>query len=159
MASQATMLSPVLWIGIEYLRYLLTGNDWNALGYSQAFVPVLVQPAKYGSFFLVGFLIAAFNALIFLFFIKRNKKTLITILSSLIIIAGLIFLSQPVKKDITALDARKPEALVPAALVIAVQPNVPMSGLSETEWDRLRAEQGEMAERAWQARRAAGFPP
>ncbi len=141
--ARAVLLAPILWVGIEYLRYLLTGNAWNALGYSQAFVPVLIQPAKYGSFFLVGFFVAVFNALLFLLVFNRDRKTLIIIPSALILITGLLLLSQPGKKDAAALDSRNPEALI-----VAVQPNVPMAGLNLTEWERLRREQGEMAEAA-----------
>ena len=84
------MLAPILWIGIEYLRYLLTGNVWNALGYSQAFVPALIQPAKYGSVFLVGFFVAAINSMIFLLCLKRDKRSFTINLLALSIIVSLI---------------------------------------------------------------------
>ncbi|MCB1025380.1 MAG: hypothetical protein KDB79_13375, partial [Acidobacteria bacterium] len=29
--------APILWTAIEFLRYWTTGNNWNAVGYSQAF--------------------------------------------------------------------------------------------------------------------------
>jgi apolipoprotein N-acyltransferase len=151
--ARAAMLAPILWVGIEYLRYLLTGNVWNALGYSQAFVPALIQPAKYGSVFLVGFFVAAVNSLIFLLCLKRDKRSFTINLLALFIIFGLIWLSQPAAKDLTVLDARKPEALV-----IAIQPNVPMSGLNDTDWKRLRAHQGELAQQTLAAAPPHGFP-
>ncbi len=139
--ARAVLAAPVLWIGMEYLRYLLTGNAWNALGYSQAFVPQLIQPARYGSFFLVGFFIAAFNAALVFLLLERRRRSVMVFASVTVLISGLILLSQPAKKDIAA--AHKSEALI-----IAIQPNVPMSGLNQTEWQKLRGKQADMAEQA-----------
>jgi apolipoprotein N-acyltransferase len=150
---RAAMLAPVLWAGIEYLRYLLTGNAWNAIGYSQAFIPQLIQPAKYGSVFLVGFLVVAFNAALFYLFLERSRKSITVFSLILVFVSGLILLSQPAKRDNSLLDAYKPEALI-----IAVQPNVPMSGLNDAEWKKLRAKQGEMAEQALAKAQRGGFP-
>ena len=35
----------------------LTGQLWNAIGYSQAYQPMLIQPARWGGVYAVGFLI------------------------------------------------------------------------------------------------------
>jgi apolipoprotein N-acyltransferase len=35
--SIALLAAPFLWVFTEFLRYWLTGNNWNAIGYSQAF--------------------------------------------------------------------------------------------------------------------------
>src|SRR5436190_18778703 len=36
--SWAFLLAPFSWVFTELLRYWITGNSWNAIGYSQAFV-------------------------------------------------------------------------------------------------------------------------
>jgi len=146
--ARAVLVAPVLWVAMEFLRYLLTGNAWNALGYSQAFVPELIQPAKYGSFFLVGFFIAAFNAALVFLLLERKRRSVTVFAAITIMVTGLILLSQPAKKNeanslvSTGLEEKT------EALVIAVQPNVPMSGLNQTEWQRLRGKQAEMGEQA-----------
>jgi apolipoprotein N-acyltransferase len=146
--ARAVLAAPVLWVGMEFLRYLLTGNVWNALGYSQAFQPVLIQPAKYGSFFLVGFFIVAFNAALVFLLLERKRRSLTVFAAVMIMVTGLLLLSQPAKKiEANSLVASGLEEK-PAALIIAVQPNVPMSGLNETEWQKLREKQAEMGEQA-----------
>jgi len=51
-----------LWTALEYLRgSLFSGFPWNPLGASQAFVPVLIQPAAATGVYGVSFLIAAAN--------------------------------------------------------------------------------------------------
>ena len=40
----------------------LTGQLWNAIGYSQAYHPSLIQSARWGGVYAVGFLIVAVNA-------------------------------------------------------------------------------------------------
>jgi apolipoprotein N-acyltransferase len=151
---RAAMLAPILWVGIEYLRYLLTGNVWNALGYSQAFVPALVQPAKYGSVFLVGFLVIVFNAVLFFLILDRSRKSSAIFSAAAVFIAALLWLSQPVTRGC----ACETDVSASSAKVIAIQPNVPMSGLDESKWQKLRAEQGEMAERALATVPADGGP-
>ena len=39
---------PFVWTATEFARYWLTGNNWNALGYSQAFAPGPRQLAAVG---------------------------------------------------------------------------------------------------------------
>ena len=56
----AFLAAPFVWVFTEFLRYWLTGNDWNAIGYSQAFS--YFGPGslpKLGGVLLVCFYIAA----------------------------------------------------------------------------------------------------
>src|SRR5215216_772346 len=39
LGSYAILSAPFLWTFTEFLRMWLTGNNWNAIGYSQAFLP------------------------------------------------------------------------------------------------------------------------
>ena len=39
----AILLTPIVWVSFEWLRYSITGQLWNALGYSQAVQPAIIQ--------------------------------------------------------------------------------------------------------------------
>jgi len=51
----AFLLAPIVWVFTEFLRYWLTGNNWNALGYSQAFNGRTISLAAYGGVLLMSF--------------------------------------------------------------------------------------------------------
>lgn len=49
---------PFVWVFTEFLRYWLTGNNWNALGYSQAFSGIeSVRLVSIGGVYLLSFFI------------------------------------------------------------------------------------------------------
>ena len=63
--SWSLIAAPFIWVCSEYLRFLLTGNNWNAVGYSQAFAPQgILNAASVGGVYLVSFNIVAFSTLI-----------------------------------------------------------------------------------------------
>lgn len=63
--SWSLIAAPFIWVSTEYLRFLLTGNNWNAVGYSQAFAPHgILNAASVGGVYLVSFNIVAFSTLI-----------------------------------------------------------------------------------------------
>src|SRR5712671_1635535 len=68
----ALILIPFLWISFDWLRYVVTGQVWNAIGYSQAFHPMMIQTARWGSVYAVSFVILVSNAAIALFLIRRR---------------------------------------------------------------------------------------
>lgn len=73
---RAYLAAPFLWVFTEFLRYWLTGNNWNAVGYSQAFTWFTEQgllPAQVGGVYLVGFSILVFNLLFASVFLARRK--------------------------------------------------------------------------------------
>src|SRR2546421_367734 len=51
------LTAPLLWVSCEWARYAVTGQLWNALGYSQAFHPFLLQSPRRGGVYAVSFLI------------------------------------------------------------------------------------------------------
>ncbi len=51
--SIAFLAVPFVWVFTEFLRYWITGNNWNALGYSQAFVFGLPIVAGLGGVLMV----------------------------------------------------------------------------------------------------------
>lgn len=158
----AILSAPFLWLAVEFLRFNLTGNNWNAIAYSQAFQPEKIVAAKLGGIYLAGFLIVLLQA-IGIFFInllvisEKNKSgkginkfsnqfakygfLLFPLLSSFLLIKLPIFLMEDSTNKIGKESAR----------VIAIQPNVPMSGLKYEDRKRLRARHVELAENVLQS--------
>ena len=136
--SRAILSAPFLWTATEFLRFGLTGNNWNAIGYSQAFDSSLRSIANIGGVLSVGFVCAAFNAFYSYAFIKRSQKSATLAIIPLFVIIFAVFH-----------NAYSP-SLEPSKriTVVAVQPNVPMSDLKYGEWGALRARHVELAENA-----------
>src|SRR5205814_10386445 len=68
----ALILVPFLWVSFDWLRYIVTGQVWNAIGYSQAFPPMMIQTASWGGIYSVTLLVLVSNAAIALFLIRRR---------------------------------------------------------------------------------------
>lgn len=63
--SRAFLAAPFVWVAFEFARYWITGNNWNAIGYSQVFSWFIESSrldAQVGGVYLVGFLLVVFNA-------------------------------------------------------------------------------------------------
>ncbi len=58
------LAAPFLWTATEFLRFYLTGNVWNAVGYSQAFSRLCLGLPRYGGVFLVSFVVVSFSAIV-----------------------------------------------------------------------------------------------
>lgn len=119
--TRALFIAPPLWPSLEWARLGVTGQLWNAIAYSQAFHPSLIQAARWGSVYAVGFLILMVNAALAYFIIERNRRALIISSSALALIAAIIALS-----NFQSRTQSREEFAEPSAIVIAVQPNVPM---------------------------------
>src|SRR5258706_13974339 len=74
--AEATLAAPLLWVTFEWARYAITGQLWNSLGYSQAFQPLLIQPARWGGVYAVSFLILTANVALTLAFLDRRLNGL-----------------------------------------------------------------------------------
>ncbi len=163
----AILFAPFLWTATEFLRFNLTGNNWNAIGYSQAFTNHLIQTAQIGGVYIVGFWIIVFNSIIALnsFSIVRiftaknffytnsdaNKNTVyFSLLISLLIVPFVLFPNF----NFTDNPNEKIESVV-----IAIQPNVPMSGLKYGEIEKLRQRHVKLAENALQNIQRTSEPP
>ncbi len=150
----ALMFAPFIWVFTEFLRFWLTGNNWNAIGYSQAFTPLsfFFKYASVGGVLLVSFVIVTVNVtygtlLLNIFtFIERKKINQIIWLPIiplvLILISTFIDISEPFNENEFILEQKT------ETKVIAIQPNVPMSGLKFEDWKRLRKRHVELAESA-----------
>jgi len=146
--------APFLWTAMEFLRFNLTGNNWNGIGYSQAFTNHLIQTAQLGGVYLVGFWVILFNSIVTLnslgiirIFTKKNfsvantdvnKSTIYFSLWIALLIVPVVFAPS---FNFTDNPSEKVESRV-----IVVQVNVPMSGLNEEKWLNLRQRHVELAE-------------
>jgi len=121
----ATILAaPFVWVALEWARLGVTGQLWNALGYSQAYHPSLIQSAHWGGVYVVGFFLLAINAAIAFLILKRTRGA--AVIAGVILIAvWSIGVSQ---KTGEIRRVRTP----PEAIVVALQPNVPMDLIKST---------------------------
>jgi len=132
----ALLFAPIFWPAFEWLRLGLTGQLWNALGYSQAFHPSLIMAAKWGGVYAVSFLIVMTNSAIALLVVRRNKTTVIAAIAMIFFVWCLIPLSEhhPLSQR-----GSTPRLDIPPLFVIAVQPNVPMTLIkTPAELEELR---------------------
>lgn len=184
---------PFIWVFTEFLRYWITGNNWNALGYSQAFATYSwLKGATIGGVHLLSFYLAALNGLVAAGVVIRTSKSsgrLQTWLafSGLAFICNLVFgavlflshkglrrliVRTPAGRKLRPLvvtvfvfglvlvvlfafvpDRSYPDPAPPLkpfsnAYVVALQPNVPMSGLDLSKWSQLRTKHVQLAENA-----------
>jgi apolipoprotein N-acyltransferase len=136
----ALFLAPLFWPSLEWARLSVTGQLWNAIGYSQAFQPPLIHPAKWGGVYAVGFLIALVNAAITYAALKRTWNAVL-----LSVVAILLLCIAPIAT--TAGEGLGDGTT--EAVVIAIQPNVPMDLIKSTaEMEQLRLRHFEMSEAA-----------
>jgi len=147
--SYAILSAPFLWTATEFLRFWITGNNWNAVGYSQAFRPQLIQTASIGGVYLTGFLITSLNAYIAfklnkLFFEGSIKRKDWLILASVFFFITLLFSFYDVPNSKQHANSEE------VATIVAIQPNVPMSNLKYGELENLRERHVKLAENALQ---------
>ena len=74
--SAAILAAPLVWVSFDWLRYAVTGQVWNAIGYSQAFHPALIQSAHVGGVYAVTLLVVAVNAAFALLIRRPNRRSL-----------------------------------------------------------------------------------
>lgn len=116
--SFALFLAPIMWVAFEWIRLQCTGQLWNAIGYSQAYHPQLLGPARFGGVYAVGFVIVLVNSAIASAILERTRRAwLVAIAASMT--AGLIVFCTG--------SFNQPSASITDAHVVAIQPNVPMA--------------------------------
>jgi apolipoprotein N-acyltransferase len=117
--------APLIWVSCEWGRYAVTGELWNALGYSQAFHPALIQPAHWGGVYSISFLLLMVNAGVAFLILSRNAAALIRTLA-VVLLAALVL-------AVTFIHGRRDQISGEAVgvNVVAVQPNVPMDGAAD----------------------------
>ena len=121
--SWAFLAAPFVWVFTEFLRYWLTGNSWNAIGYSQAFTLVGLMPlASVGGACLISFGLLWTNSVIgmtILIRINRRAKGVLVFTTILCLSFCFGFQIFGTSKNLSY-----------DAAIIAVQPNVPMAGVT-----------------------------
>lgn len=120
---RALFIAPVFWVALEWARLGLTGQLWNAIGYSQAYVPSLIQTARWGGVYAVGFLIVAVNAALAYAVLQRTPKAAMRAAAVILSVAAVAYLAN-VAEWLGASKKSSDDKI--KALVVAVQPNVPM---------------------------------
>ena len=145
----AILSAPFLWIAIEFLRFWTTGNNWNAIAYSHAFQPIMLSFASYGGIYLTGFFILLFNAGISFELIQRSKgkKTPTSVSLIIFLIFSLFAMFAPINLFV-ALQYKNSDAKQPTAKVIAIQPNVPMGGMTAEKYEQILQKHIGLAETA-----------
>jgi apolipoprotein N-acyltransferase len=142
----ALFLAPLFWVALEWARLETTGQLWNALGYSQAYHPLLIQSARWGGVYAVGFLIVFVNSAISFALLGRTKRALTISAVSLLLISLAVF---TVNLSISFSAGESTAAKDSEAVVVALQPNVPMDLIkSNDDLTRLSTRHFEMSEAA-----------
>jgi len=154
------LAAPFVWVFVEFLRYWLTGNNWNAIGYSQAFavIPIYLNFAKIpvlvagtGGVLFTSFVVVGYNSLLFLTVVTLQISET-SILRRRFVRFLLMLVAVPVSLAILFFGSY---FLLPtdpsfrgtyAARVLSLQPNVPMKGLTSSDLERLRDRQVEVSE-------------
>ena len=125
--SKALFLTPFFWVAGEWLRLEVTGQLWNALGYSQAemFGGIVTLPARFGGVYAVSFLIVLVNCAIAFIARQRTLRSTLVGLALFPVVPLSIFISEHAVHDRS----------IPRNYlhVVAVQPNVPMTPVKPTE--------------------------
>lgn len=142
--SYALFSAPFIWTAAEFLRFWTTGNNWNAIGYSQAFKLSVVQFAAFGGIYLISFLVVLESALIVFWLSNVNRRY------PLYVAALMFILLADVLKIQSFDNGSQPTQANAVARVVAVQPNVPMGGITFAQSDELRRQHVELAENALQ---------
>jgi apolipoprotein N-acyltransferase len=137
----ALFLAPLLWSALEWGRLGITGQLWNSIGYSQAYHPLLIQTARWGGVYAVGFLIVLVNAAIAFALLKRSARALLITTGAILLVAGLILLANRTSPFRQWSIESETEAVV-----VAIQPNVPMEIVkSEEDMRKLTTRHLEMS--------------
>lgn len=142
--SIAFLAVPFVWVFTEFLRYWLTGNNWNALGYSQAFSRMAKAFAGSGGVTLVGFICMVVSTSLFLAIRWRGRRQVLASIFLSMFALYLIF-TLAFSDFGNIFDDRN---TVSGNKIVALQPNVPMSGLTLESWRQLRQRHLNLAQKA-----------
>jgi apolipoprotein N-acyltransferase len=141
--SAALFVAPVFWPALEWARLEITGQLWNALGYSQAYQPWLIQSARWGGVYAESALIVLVNAAVAFALVRRRKRAVVLSATAILLTALIVFVTSSL---MAASASESGTAADYEARVIAVQPNVPMDLVkSEDEMQQLNARHFELS--------------
>src|SRR5262249_22447210 len=89
----AMLAAPLAWTAAEWMRLQLTGMGWNALGYSQAFQPAIIQIARLGGVYAVSaLLVSASTALVFaLVYLEKRRGVIVLTAAGVLALAAVLY--------------------------------------------------------------------
>jgi apolipoprotein N-acyltransferase len=127
---RAIAFAPIVWVATEWLRPIVTGVTWNALGVSQAWHFRIASLSRLGGVYLVSAEIVAVSALIVLA-LKFRERSVARAAALLFLFAAIFFTLPP--------QLRRPEQPDGATVtVVGVQPNLPPdSPVTERDLDNV----------------------
>jgi apolipoprotein N-acyltransferase len=121
----ALFAAAFLWPALEWARLGVSGQLWNALGYSLAYKPALIQAANWGGVYAVSLILVLLNAAITFFLLKRTAKAGGVVIAAVVLVAPIMLFSK-------FLAGALPATSDAGAEVVAIQPNVPMDLVKST---------------------------
>jgi apolipoprotein N-acyltransferase len=126
----AIAFAPVVWVATEWLRPIVTGVAWNALGVSQAKHFRIASLSRLGGVYLISAEIVAVSALLVLA-LKFRERPVARAAALLFLFAGIFFMLPP--------QISRPEQPGGATVtVVGVQPNLPPdSSVTERDLDNV----------------------
>ncbi|MEK7831701.1 MAG: hypothetical protein AAB401_11485, partial [Acidobacteriota bacterium] len=117
----AVALAPFVWVATEWLRPIVTGVTWNALGISQVNYFLVARLARYGGVYLLSAEVVAVSALLILL-LRFKERGVARPAASLAVLAAVALL-MPMMNQSTN---QQPNAISLASItVVGVQPNLP----------------------------------
>ncbi|HEU0174598.1 MAG TPA: apolipoprotein N-acyltransferase [Blastocatellia bacterium] len=126
---QALAFAPVVWVATEWLRPIVTGVTWNALGVSQARHFRIASLSRLGGVYLVSAEIVAASALIVLA-LKFRERAVVRAAAGLFLFAAVFFMLPP--------QLQRAEPGGATVTVVGVQPNLPPdSAVTERDLDNV----------------------
>lgn len=137
----SVLIAPLGWSGLEWVRLEVTGQLWNAIGYSQAFNPRLIGSARWGGVYAVGALIVLVNAAIALTLLRTTVRAF-ALSATAIIFVLLLMLTPTYRTELRPMQYSE-------VVVVAIQPNVPMDLVkSNDDMNLLTARHFDMSDAA-----------
>ncbi|GAB6139142.1 apolipoprotein N-acyltransferase [Halanaerobaculum tunisiense] len=113
------IILPLTWTGMEYIRTLFSFQYlFGFLSYSQSAIPELIQLAQYGGLYLVSYLIALVNVILYLGLKKEKNENKLTYILTAILIVGLIF-------SYGNLELNQETKVIDELQLGLIQPNIP----------------------------------
>lgn len=171
LGTYAMLSAPFVWIATEFLRFWVTGNNWNAVAYSQSFGSAVRGYAQFGGIYLTGFMVLVCQTFAVYRFqryslavrlrkeieqsgINLSTDTGPSLFRNLLYVAtlsGLVVVSTVVL--VSSSSGPKPSRAHTGihASIVAIQPNVPMSGLTPGNYQELKRKHVDLAEGAFPA--------
>ncbi|HKR61400.1 MAG TPA: apolipoprotein N-acyltransferase [Pyrinomonadaceae bacterium] len=139
----AFLFAAFVWPATEWARLGVTGQLWNALGYSLAYHAALIQPAGWGGVYAVSFSLVAINSVIAFVLLRRTTRAVAVGIALIVVVVAVTLFSKslsgriPTNSDFVGVN------------VIALQPNVPMDLVkSNAEMNALTDRHVKMTEAA-----------